>query len=196
MEQLEGKRCKFAVAQEIKKNLVELRAFGKNLSGEEVVLDFLADFVRESEIVVHSKALEIGPDGRGSIFSAGVFVKAKEAFKGKKAIIIIVIFGEKIVHFFIVPLAHAGKASRSELVGLFLAHFTISRVAFKDYLEATDCLGIQLVVYQHLRFIVGVDVPFCEAEGVIQVDWEFLDGSRVVVVWDLPFLAEFNFLDF
>ncbi len=53
---------------------------------------------------------------------------------------------------------------------MFLAHKSHSRVPFEDDLETSDSFGVELVVEQHLGFIISVDVLFAETDRVVKID--------------------------
>lgn len=95
---------------------------------------------------------------------------------------------------FLISLGDCAKASAGELVTLFLVHESVGGIAFEYDLEASCGFGIESIVEQHLRFVIGADVPAGESNGIVEVDGEFLNDSRVVVIWDFPLLGQLNFL--
>ena len=74
-------------------------------------------------------------------------------------------------------------------MGIFLSHFTINRVAFKDNGPAADGFRIELVVDENIWLIVDVYVTLGDSDRIIKVDWKFSDNTRIVVIRNLLLLS-------
>ena len=62
-------------------------------------------------------------------------------------------------------------------MAIFLAHFAINRVAFKDNGKAADGFRIEPVVDENIWLIVDVYVTLGDSDRVIKVDWKLSDNA-------------------
>lgn len=81
-------------------------------------------------------------------------------------------------------------------MALLLVHQSVGGIALENDLETSCGFGVESVIEQHFRLMIGTDVPSRESDGIVEVYGKLLNDSRVVVIRDFPFLGEFDFLEF
>ena len=80
-------------------------------------------------------------------------------------------------------------------MALILTHQSVGRISLKDHPEASDSLGMQFTIEQHLRLVVGADIPAGQRQWIVEVYRQLLYGAGVVVIWNLTLLCKFYLLE-
>lgn len=53
---------------------------------------------------------------------------------------------------------------------------------------------MKFVVEKQFRFVVNAEISFGDGDWFVEVDGKLSDDSRVIVIWNLPFLSQFDLI--
>lgn len=81
-------------------------------------------------------------------------------------------------------------------MSLLFAHHTLCGISFEDDFEASDGFGVHFIIDDNLGLIIGIDIPFRDAERIIEINRQLFKSSGVIILRYLSLLVEFYLINF